>query len=544
MFPRKRRAHMENVERLSEIVIEALKELSAEQKMLSTASLCQVFAMKEELLQLLALPAASSKGLKIQGVTPEQQISDLKNDIRGLRVREERLHKETADLEALNSQWRDFSKQSILALLVMVRPDSKTLSDSMELFRLSVLNDADLETQRECLKKIKSSVLREVPPASGTGKSLSDPATSREGFAWKAEAPEQAATRLEQLQECFVKILDQLDSVSDEVKGASLDEIRQTLMKCDSDETLVACGEDILNAARAYLVQITDERAQMAKFIQDLGKSLIGMEEQFISSISDNKETYSANEEFNAALNGHMDDIRESFGFGKTLDETLGFVSSKLETIKAALRNKKKDDELRFANANKRLDDLQKRLQSMKSEINRVQKRTKALEHEILLDSMTGIHNRRAYELRIAEELNRYRRYKQSFSLVLFDVDNFKSINDQFGHSAGDKCLREIINRVKPCIRNTDFLARYGGEEFVILFIGTPKENACKAAEKIRGIIEKTRFHYDKKIIPVTISLGVTDIRSTDADSETIFARADTAMYEAKREGRNLVRMV
>jgi diguanylate cyclase (GGDEF)-like protein len=121
---------------------------------------------------------------------------------------------------------------------------------------------------------------------------------------------------------------------------------------------------------------------------------------------------------------------------------------------------------------------------------------------------------------------------------VLLDVDHFKKLNDQYGHRAGDKCLREIINRVKSCTRSTDFIARYGGEEFVIVLTGTNKEGAYVVAEKVRRVIEKTRFSFQDKTLPVTISLGVSEISPEDKDVDSVFARADNAMYRAKGEGR------
>ena len=100
-------------------------------------------------------------------------------------------------------------------------------------------------------------------------------------------------------------------------------------------------------------------------------------------------------------------------------------------------------------------------------------------------------------------------------------------------------CL--IVNRIKLCIRNTDFLSRYGGEEFAIILPGTNREGACIVAEKVRRAIEMTRFYFQNQAIPVTISLGVTEVREADPEPETVFARADDAMYRAKREGRNRV---
>ena len=175
----------------------------------------------------------------------------------------------------------------------------------------------------------------------------------------------------------------------------------------------------------------------------------------------------------------------------------------------------------------------------MKKEIGQVQKKTKILEQEILLDSLTGIYNRRAYELRIREELSRYQRYNQPFSLVLFDIDHFKKVNDRYGHQAGDKCLREITGRIRPSLRECDFLARYGGEEFVMILPGTSEDDAFKAAEKVRNLIEKTRFVYQGAEVPVTISLGLTQVKPTDQDPDMLFKRVDNAMYQAKKGGRN-----
>jgi diguanylate cyclase (GGDEF)-like protein len=177
----------------------------------------------------------------------------------------------------------------------------------------------------------------------------------------------------------------------------------------------------------------------------------------------------------------------------------------------------------------------------MKTEITKVEERTKVLEREVLIDILTGVHNRRAYEQRIMEEFKRFGQNAQPFSLILFDVDHFKRVNDEYGHRAGDKCLKEIINIIKPSLRDSDFLARYGGEEFVLMLVGTRKDSAHKTAERIRRLIEKTRFLYQKEEIPITLSMGVTQVDPADHDPETLFERVDAALYRAKRGGRNKV---
>jgi diguanylate cyclase len=257
--------------------------------------------------------------------------------------------------------------------------------------------------------------------------------------------------------------------------------------------------------------------------------------------LSDTQNGYQADAEFTHTLSGRMDEIKESFSISKTIEEVRSLVYSKLQGIKSALEEKRKQDVARLEQSNRKMSELQQHLQSMKTEINQIQERTKSLEEEVLLDSLTNTHNRRAYEMRIDEELQRFKRYNQIFSLILLDVDHFKRVNDDYGHRAGDKCLREIINRIRPSLRKADFLARYGGEEFVVILPGTSSENAGIAAEKLRQIIERTTFLFQGHKISVTISSGVTQANLSDEDPQTVFTRVDAAMYEAKREGRNRV---
>ncbi len=536
---------MKSIERLTEIVIDALRELSAEQKSLSSTSLYEALNSRNELLQLLPSPTANMRSISSQETNHEKQLVELKAQLRSHKDREERLSRQLAIMEETSSQWRSFSKQAILTLLVMAgHAENDFLSDPLEKLRSAVLNNDDLESQQNRLRELKSGILREAPSGGSQAEGLkSKPFSQQAAFEHPSgtDSKESISPDLPGLHESLLKFLDQLESATDEFSDKTLPEIRRRLTACTAAENVAACGADILNTAKDFITRVTEERSQMTKFIQDLGKSLVNIEAQFLFSLSDTRDTYIANNEFNTTLQGQMDDLSESFGYNKTIEDTLEFISLKLETIKKALKNKKKEDELRFENADKRLKELQKNLKGMKTKISRAQKRTKVLEHEVLLDALTGIHNRRAYELRIAEELNRFKRYQQVFSLISFDVDHFKQVNDKFGHSAGDKCLKEIINRVKISIRSTDFLARYGGEEFIVLLTGTNKTNAFKAAEKIRASIEKTRFLYDKQVIPVTISLGVTEVQASDTDPQAIFVRADAAMYKAKNEGRNRV---
>ncbi|MBK3332843.1 diguanylate cyclase [Persephonella atlantica] len=152
------------------------------------------------------------------------------------------------------------------------------------------------------------------------------------------------------------------------------------------------------------------------------------------------------------------------------------------------------------------------------------------------VDQLTGIYNRYAFEKFLEEEINRAERYGSSFSIIMFDIDNFKDVNDMYGHQVGDRILKELVNIVRSSIRKSDIFARWGGEEFMILVPIKEKQDAYRIAEKIREKIEKHRFDNVGKI---TVSIGVSFYKKGDS-IKTIIRRADTALYQAKKSGKNM----
>lgn len=154
-----------------------------------------------------------------------------------------------------------------------------------------------------------------------------------------------------------------------------------------------------------------------------------------------------------------------------------------------------------------------------------------------ITDPLTGIFNRRRFNETLEVEIARAGRHKRKFSLIMFDIDHFKKVNDAFGHKTGDNVLRTITQIISRHMRLTDTFARWGGEEFMILVIETHVEGAKVFAERLREEIEKCCFDLDKKI---TCSFGVAGFNETD-DTEAIIKRVDEALYEAKNSGRNKV---
>ena len=157
------------------------------------------------------------------------------------------------------------------------------------------------------------------------------------------------------------------------------------------------------------------------------------------------------------------------------------------------------------------------------------------------IDGLTQIFNKRYFLENLEREIARSQRYRRSLSLVMFDIDHFKRINDSFGHLAGDYVLKMLASTVKSRIRREDLFARYGGEEFAIVLPEIDGDNSRAFAEKIRQIVERQDFRFENTKIKVTISMGVASIDKELTDAATLIKRSDERLYEAKSGGRNRV---
>ncbi|HMA96088.1 MAG TPA: GGDEF domain-containing protein [Polyangiaceae bacterium] len=158
-----------------------------------------------------------------------------------------------------------------------------------------------------------------------------------------------------------------------------------------------------------------------------------------------------------------------------------------------------------------------------------------------IVDGLTQIHNKRYLFEVMDRECTRARRHDRPLSVVMFDIDHFKKINDQFGHLAGDYALRELARLCQDRIRRDETFARYGGEEFTVVLPETPLEGALALAEDLRSRTEQHEFVFQNERIPITISLGCAQLTEHDKTATDLIQRADEKLYDAKHNGRNRV---
>jgi diguanylate cyclase (GGDEF)-like protein len=163
------------------------------------------------------------------------------------------------------------------------------------------------------------------------------------------------------------------------------------------------------------------------------------------------------------------------------------------------------------------------------------------LRHRSKHDGLTGLLNRRAIEEGIEAQIRRSLRSGEAFSVLMLDLDHFKSVNDRFGHAVGDQALKHVAAVLKAGVRGVDDIGRIGGEEFVALMPGASLEAAGPVAERLRAQLAAQPVPLDASSVPVTISIGIAQWSGKAEDMSRLLVRADTALYRAKQQGRDRV---
>ena len=275
-----------------------------------------------------------------------------------------------------------------------------------------------------------------------------------------------------------------------------------------------------------YLVNLNSQLSEVQIFLTESHKD----------EVANGKET----DQLNTLIRRDVKAIHQAVTDSSDINQLKLQVSSQLKSIVKSMDDFRSHEEAREKALEERYVAMNDRLQQMETESMQVRARIEAERTKAMTDPLTMLPNRAAYDEKIAAEFERWKRYQQFFSVVVCDLDFFKKVNDTYGHLAGDKVLRLVANILTNKCRSTDFVTRFGGEEFVILMPSTTSAEAAQAVDKIRHSIENSPFNFHGKSVTITMSFGVAEI--DDADTiESLFERADKALYTAKKNGRNRV---
>ena len=244
-------------------------------------------------------------------------------------------------------------------------------------------------------------------------------------------------------------------------------------------------------------------------------------------------------------LNEKMSDavtlISKNIFSGNDLASLKNTVKEQLDSLQNIVEEERKIVKAQEEKINNNVKALASRVNELKIEAQELRDKVKREKEQALKDPLTNLYNRQAYNNKLTELLSISDESRKQFFLLIWDIDNFKKFNDLYGHVVGDKVLKAVAEKLKSSLKENCFLARFGGEEFAMLLSNSSIEEVHEFANKIREEIAKITFLVKGVKIMITISCGIAISQNSDS-SQSIFERADKALYEAKEEGRNKVK--
>ena len=237
----------------------------------------------------------------------------------------------------------------------------------------------------------------------------------------------------------------------------------------------------------------------------------------------------SSEQQFNDDFDAQMFSLNDTLSAPLSIDDLKTGIHQQLKSLSARFMAFREQGSLHQQDMQAQLAEMTERVQVMETEACDLRDRIREEHERATIDPVTRINNRLAYEQRVAEEFAHWKRYKKPLTLAMWDIDYFKRINDEYGHTAGDKVLRIVANLLARKIRDCDYVARFGGEEFVMIFPQTELMEAFRVSDRLREHIEVSGFHYRDKPVNITICCGLSEFTPEDS-IEDVLIRADKAL--------------
>jgi diguanylate cyclase len=300
-------------------------------------------------------------------------------------------------------------------------------------------------------------------------------------------------------------------------------------------ETAVGDIADLVAKSR---LQIEQEKRDIEQFLSQLTGRLQEIDRHLGESLGHRERANAEGSAIDASLSAEVAQIHRSVAEAHDFSSLKTSIKTHLENIQAQMQARKELEQSQLELAQAEAARLRETLNRVEGESRQLRERLQDARERALRDALTGLHNRLAYDERIAQELERWNRYARPAVLSIWDIDHFKRINDTFGHTAGDNALRAVAKILQEATRKSDFLARFGGEEFMLLLPETDIATALELADRLRERVATKRFQYRGQPVPLSISCGLATFLEKDSP-EDIYRRADIALYRAKAAGRN-----
>jgi diguanylate cyclase (GGDEF)-like protein len=322
------------------------------------------------------------------------------------------------------------------------------------------------------------------------------------------------------------------------LEDEAIEQIKSIKSSITDTKTIDGLLDLAIDIISVVVKNISKERLSAQSFLVSLNQTLEDLHHSIISTSKHSKSMGVEFDSLNKRIESKIKNLNEQTQNATSISSLKELVDNELKSLSKDFIAKEKLERTEREMLISSFDEINTRIVSLEGKLTKYKKRLSEQRFKSLLDSLTKLPNRAAFDERYSHEVHLFNVQASDVTLVVIDVDHFKSINDRFGHTAGDITLQVIAKALQKSIRKSDFIARYGGEEFVLLMPGTSVKNAVAPLEKLRKAIKNIPFKFKDKQIEITISLGATQFRVGDTPIKA-FDRADDALYEAKNTGRD-----
>lgn len=314
--------------------------------------------------------------------------------------------------------------------------------------------------------------------------------------------------------------------------------IKRQLSQTVDENIFLVSLEKTVGITADVLGRVKKEKNEIEEFLKQLTGRLHELDKDIRETSRIRELTHLHGKEMTEGMKTEIQTIEQGISSIDDFEELKTSIQSRVILLRNhvdtfILKEGEKDNEAAIV-----IEQLKNQVKVMEDESESLKEQIEKERQQTLRDALTEIPNRLAYDERLNLELANYRRNKDPFVLVVWDIDLFKKVNDNYGHAAGDQVLKLVASILNKNMRETDFVARYGGEEFVSILPSTDLKGAQLITDKLRELVASSNFHFRDEAVNITVSSGFAEVKNNE-EGENLFIRADKALYKAKESGRN-----
>jgi diguanylate cyclase len=314
------------------------------------------------------------------------------------------------------------------------------------------------------------------------------------------------------------------------------EEIVHVKQLIDDKNDVGEATDALLTLMRKQIVKNDRRLSTLTEFVESLFKKVLTTQDKMSGSLEQNLKFVEEDLNQDKALMSSADEVMKILQ-----EEGIVFPSKPFQGFMEAFDSKVIGKQSKLESMTEDYTKIEQELMEYKSEVAQLNENIRKYRQETITDHLTGLNNRKYMDIKLNEEIVRNARIKQPFCVLMLDIDDFKKINDVYGHIVGDQVIKHLSSVIKTHVRKSDFSFRYGGEEFLVLLLNTDIENAIRIAEQIRQKVETTNFTLKDKQFVITVTIGVAQHIAGET-VESLIERADKNLYNGKRMGKNVVK--